>query len=345
MRRTLTHAPALLLTFCCGLLLTLLWWAFIDDSVRRLARRAEQRVAAPHVAGAERRFRERRILYDLRDYWEAPDRPHPWGLRDFESLGDRTDEVKRRILPKLFPGGHLEHYGQCSRQSRERRAESEVDLAWARENRQFVAYVPGWHDGSFTAPGAWETLYEIDVGECNARYGPLPPSQLFAVFDRWDGLHATVPAPFREGVHEVRDVDGDDVEEVLLGRGERRGTTTFVRMRLVSLKGGGLRVVHDFGIGYMYSFAGNPEDRVITIPVIYYTPRGDGETPEFHVDYYRARCRKSEGCGFMPRPGAWRYFKSGSLNEDDGSAFWDLGAGGLWKPEAGAWLQSDFVSR
>src|SRR5688500_2169930 len=100
MRRTLTHAPALLLTFSCGLVLTLLWWAIINDSARRLARRAGLRVSAPHVAVAEQRFRERRILFDKRDYWEALDATHPWGLRDFESLGDRTDEVKRRILPK-----------------------------------------------------------------------------------------------------------------------------------------------------------------------------------------------------------------------------------------------------
>ena len=346
MRRTLTHAPALLLTFSCGLVLTLLWWAFINDSVKRLARSAELRVAAPHVAVAEQRFRERRILFDKRDYWEELDAPHPWGLRDFESLGDRRAEVKRRILPKLFPGGHLEHYGQCSRESRERRAWSEADLAWARENKQFVGYVPAWHDGSFTAPGAWETLYEIDVGECNAREGPLPATRLFAVFDRWDELHASIPALPAGSVLEVRDVDGDDVDEVLLGWSEMRGTTYVSRLRLASLKGGGLRVLHDFGIGYLYSFT-HPlgDDRVITIPVIYYTPRGDGETPEFHVDYYRASCRKSEGCGFMPRPSAWRYFKSGSLNEDDRSVFWDLGAGGLWKPEAGAWPQSHFVRR
>jgi hypothetical protein len=158
----------------------------------------------------------------------------PWGLRDFEALGDRTDEVKRRIHPKLFPGGYLEHYGH---------------------------------------------------------------------------------------VLEVRDVDGDDVDEVLLGRSEMRGMTYVSRMWLVSLEGGRLRVVHDFGVSGVYSSKdelGN--DRVIIIPVIYYTPRGDGRTPEFHVDYYRASCWKSEGCGFAPRPSAWQYYKSGSLGEGDYSA-------------------------
>ncbi len=342
MRRIVTHPLALLLTFSCGLLLTLLWGSLINKSVRHLARRAEQRLIAPHVAEVEKKYRNRRILLDKRDYWEAPSSARPLAYRELEAIGDATDEVKRRILPKLFPDGTLEHYGECSRESRERRAESEADLAWAREKGQFVGYVPDWHDGSFTYPGTFETLYQIDVGECNAREGPMPPSQLLAVFDRWDGLHASVNALPGDGVYAVHDVDGDDVDEVLLGRGEMRvgdkawadylkevnealldrgemrGLTYVSKLRLVSLKGGSLRVIHDFGVGYIYSFSdpvGN--DRVITIPVIYYTPRGDGETPEFHVDFYRASCRKSEGCGFMPRPSAWRYFKSGSLSENE----------------------------
>ena len=146
----------------------------------------------------------------------------------------------------------------------------------------------------------------------------MPSTRTLAVFDRWDGLYASIELLPGESVYAVRDVDGDALDEALLGRGEMYGLNYASRMRLVSLKGGSLRVLHDFGVGYVHSFMDDMgHNRTITIPVIYYTPRGDGETPEFHVDFYRADCAESAGCGFMPKPGAWAYFKSGNLSESD----------------------------
>lgn len=318
MRHFVTRPALLLTTFALGLLLVFLYGGLVGRWVQRQAGRAAHRVAAPYVAEADRRHMNRRILLDLRDNWESPSSERSPGYDDLESSNKERGEVMRRILPKLFPRGHLAHWGLCSPESRARPAAGEADLARARERGDFVAHLPQWRKGSFTAPGAYETLYVVSVGECNAREAPVPPSMRLAVFDHWDGLHATFDALPDEGIYAVRDVDGDDVEEVLLGRGEMAGPKGVFRLRLVGLRGGRLRVVHDFGVGYVYSF-GDPvgDERVITIPVIYYTPRGGGGTPLFEVDFYRAGCSKAAGCGFFPRPGEWRYLKSGPLGEGE----------------------------
>ena len=320
MRRFVTRPAVMLLTFCLGLLLVLLYGGLVRGWVRRQAGRAAERVAAPYVAEAGRRHMNRRILLDLRDTWEADssERGDSPAYRDLEASNEERGEVERRIFPKLFPEGFLTYYGECDRESRERPAASEDDLAWARGRGQFVPYVPDWHRGSFTVPDAFETLYDVNVNECNARESPAPPSGMLAVFDRWDGLHATAGSLPGELVAAVRDVDGDALDEVLLSRGEMQGAKGVFRMRLVSLRGGVLRELHDFGVCYVYSFAQPFDgDRVVTIPVIYYTPRGDGRTPLFEVDFYRADCPKSAGCGFLPRPSEWLYLKSGRLNEGE----------------------------
>jgi hypothetical protein len=320
MRHIAARALSALLTFSFGLLLALLCGGLLNQSVRRPAPRAEDGLKAPHVAEAENNFRKRRILFDLRDYRETSDS----GLylsssySDYEAFLKEAHEARRRIMPKLFPGGYLDDYGQCSDESRGRRAVGDDDLAWARAHGQFVPYTGEWHRGSFTAPGARQVLYEIVMGACGARLGEIPRTRVYAVFDSWDGLYASFEVQPSEYVYAVRDVNGDDVDEVLLGHGEMRGYNYVSRMRLVSLNGGSLRVLHEFGIGYVYSLADSRgDDRIITVPVIYYTPRGDGETPEFQTDFYRAYCFKGGGCGFMPKPSEWAYFKSGGLSESD----------------------------
>ena len=320
MRPVLVRAAALLITFSFGLSLALLLQGAVGRAARRLALRAEERLKAPYVAEGEENFRKRRILFDLRDYWVAPDdaRPSSSEYRDLDASGKELNDKRRRILPKVFPGGYLEHVGLCDYEGMWPRASSEADLARARGRKQFAPHMTQWKDGHFTEPGALQTLYVIDTGECNGNDMVMPSTRTLAVFDRWDGLYASVGAMQGEGVYAARDVDGDALDEVLLGRGEIYGLNYVVRMRLVSLKGGSLRVLHDFGITYIYSFADKMgHDRTITVPIIYYTPRGDGETPEFQVDYYRAGCSDSAGCGFMPKPSAWRYFRSGVLSESD----------------------------
>lgn len=320
MRPFMARALALFLTFCCGLLITLLWVSLANRPLRQLARRVEQRFKTPYIKEGEKRYMKRLILLDKRNYWEAPDvaRPVSNGYSDLEAVGKEEREMTNRIAPKLFQRSYLEHYGQCSRESRERPVESEADLVWAQEQGQFVPWVRDWHSGAFTEPGAFQYLHEITVGECNARQSSVAPTKLLAVFDRWDRLYASIKPLPGEGVVAVADVDGDDIEEVLLGRSELKGTRYITRMRLVSLKDGQLRVIHDFGVGYIFTFSeGLGDERVITIPVIYFTPRAVGETPEFHVDFYRASCSKAAGCGFMPRPTAWEYLKSGSIGEDE----------------------------
>jgi hypothetical protein len=322
MRHFVTRPALLLTTFALGLALVLLYGGLVGRSVKRLARRAAERVAAPHVADAERRHRDRRILLDLREYWEVPssERPRSFDGEDAAFYKEKA-EAGRRIFPKLFPKGYLEHVADCSRESRERPAASAADLAWARERGQFDPSVyDNWQRGSFTEPGAHETLYHVSLRECNALSSSGPPStEMFAVFDRWDGLHASFDSPGGESVYVVRDVDADGVDEVLLSRGEMRGTKGVFSLRLVSLRGGRLRVLHDFGVGYVYSYEQSffGDERVITIPVIYYTPRGDRELPSFEVDFYRGFCSRGEGCDSLPRPGRWRYFKSGRLEEGD----------------------------
>ena len=316
MRRIVGRALALLLAFSCGVSLALMFRGIVADSVRRLALRAEERIKAPYVAEAENDFRQRRILFDMRDFQETPDgaRSNASEYDDMRAMAKEEDEAAQRVMPKVFPGGYLEDYGKCMDSLKTRRAETDADLAWARAHGQFVPHAHNWNRGRFTEPHAPQVIYEIGVGECNMRVGEVAYTRVLAIFDRWDKLYASFEVELGDSVLAVRDVDGDGVDEVLAAHAERSRVNYVMTLRLLSFKGGGMRVVHDFGIGFAYSAADEAGlGRIITVPVIYYTPRGGGELPEFQTDYYRMDCDETKTCGFMPGPAAWRYLKSGRL--------------------------------
>jgi hypothetical protein len=312
MRRIFIRTLVALLTFALGLCLALLWRMSKDGSPPSFARTDEAGITPQSIAEAGCFDADRRVLFDKRDYVE-PD----WSYEEFEARGKHQRELTQLLAPHIFPAPGLYHKGLCSPESRRISAKGEADLKWARERGQFVPWVRGWYRGSFTEVRPDEILYELSVGECNANSGPLEGgSSQLAVFA--DGqLRASVNTLNGTGVYGVQDTDGDGVDEFLLASFDpMMGWKMVTKLRLVSLKGGSLRVVHDFGVSCVYEcldeFCGKT---VITIPVIYYTPGAAGRATRYQVDFYRARCEHDKGCDGWPRPDAWEYYKSGSLDE------------------------------
>lgn len=311
MRRIFTRALVAVLAFALGLCATLLWRIVKDISLPSFARAHEAAVTQQSTTEAASVEAKRRVLFDKRDYVE-PD----WSYQEFEARAEQRRELTERVASKVFPNRGLHDRGYCSDESRTISAKGEVDLKWARDRGQFSPWIGSWHRGSFTEVRPDEILYEISVSECNSYSGPLTGgSTQFAIFS--DGqLRVSVNTLIGSEVYGVQDTDEDGVNELLLASGEFKRWSFVTKLRLVSLKGGVMRVVHDFGGVSVHACEDMYcRNTVITIPVIYYTPGGAGGATRYDVDFYRARCDHDKGCNGWPRPDAWEYYKSGSLDE------------------------------
>lgn len=306
MRPTLARVLASVFAFIVALSAVLLWrgvinLAHVRQSAMRLTGLSQPAPPAPR----------RIIIFDKRDYVESE-----MSYEELKAAGEQERRWTERVAPDVFGSRGLEHWGLCDgTRGWARRAQSEADLAWALAAGQFVPWVRATYAGSFTAPHAQETLYMIDTGECNTRWGPFPASRRFAIYDGAK-LRAVFKASAAESVFQVvPDVDGDGVDELLLAEGLEPIQSSFrVQLRLVSLKGGTRRELQDFGVAYVYGCLNvGCRDVSVTLPVIYYLCTGATCAPECYVDFYRGDCWRDEGCKDFPRPGTWRYLKSGRL--------------------------------
>jgi hypothetical protein len=309
MRRVFTHILVSILTFAVGIGLVLLWRGILDSHISRLA---SEGINSKSTISDNKVNNGRRVLYDARNYVESE-----WSDERLRAAGEAEAAASRRVLPEVFRGGYLRNYGECSAFSTARMAQSPSELERVRARAQFNPDLAGWHTGNFTGADADEILYEVHVGECNAQSGPLAGGSDQLVIYGGGVLRASINTLLGDLKDDrMHDTDGDGVHEVLLGRTEIKGLSFVTTMRLVSLKGGEPRVIHDFGPAYIISCVDQfCRDPVIITPVITYTPGVGGNSPEFQVSFYRATCRKSEGCKFWPPADAWEYFSSGSLNK------------------------------
>jgi hypothetical protein len=244
-------------------------------------------------------------------------RGHDLPDEEFKKDGEVLVAVNRRVLPEVFPRGYLEGtHSECADFVVRKMAESPADLEWARAGGYFVPRVYRWQPGSLTEPRADETLYQINVLECNAQSGPLAYGSTQLAVYRGRALLNSFNTLFGSVVYVVPDVDGDGVDEVLMSRHEHDGPSGDAeRFRLLSLKGGVLRVVHDFGaVGGHYRRDEARKVYEIEVGVLSYAPGRGGRPPDFRTELYRGRCRigpntsgiaEPDNC--WPRPDEWEY--------------------------------------
>jgi hypothetical protein len=208
---------------------------------------------------------DRRVLYDGRI---------GGGGQGRVQLGSKlSTESRQQLLSAVFPKRLTSAAGCDSERSRAGDRAEQIDP----EVIEFA-------QGSFTAPGARQAVYLIQVNEC------LPPSRNYfgtyrlAVFE---GARLIAnPNVAANGIASIADVDGDGIEELLLiGTGFGQGDLE-VHAKLVSLKSKRFQVFKDFDLVYENP-CGLDERLPVTASAITYGPAG------LAVQHYTAPCSSS----------------------------------------------------
>ena len=149
--------------------------------------------------------------------------------------------TQRMVLSKLFRK-YLTDANRCNFQG----DAGDDYLAAARKAGQVVPFISDVETGSFTAPGQMQTLYVIDVSECNASHADNFGTKRVAIF-AGQQLVADVDADFARSVIKKTDLNGDGVDELLMITGDMAQGTVTEMATLVSFQNGRRKVIQEFG--------------------------------------------------------------------------------------------------
>ena len=172
--------------------------------------------------------KNRQVLFDFRNEDEA-------------SSARITAATQRMVLSKVFRK-YLTDANRCNFHG----DAGDDYLAAARKAGQIVPSISDVETGSFTAPGQTQTLYVIDVSECNASHADNFGTKRVAIFSGQQ-LVADVDADFARSVIKKIDLNGDGVDELLMITGDMAQGTVTEMATLVSFQNGRRRVIQDFG--------------------------------------------------------------------------------------------------
>ena len=204
---------------------------------------------------------DKKILYDSRQREPASD-------------AEVDAATTRKILSAVFPS-YLSAIRHC-------KAGEEANAPG-----QIVPTLRSAATGSFTAAGLKQTVYLIDVGECNR--DPALSTRRLVVFTA-DALTASVEAPLGAEKLKTYDLNGDGKNELLL-QGGNTGQGEWIEVaRLVEFDKDKLATVEDFGQIYDDTCDTDVASKSISASVVYYLPPPTGQKPRFTVELYRAPC-------------------------------------------------------
>jgi hypothetical protein len=164
--------------------------------------------------------------------------------------------------------------------------------------------------GSFTAPGAKETVYLVEVARCGEKRAS--PTNRLLVFA---GDHMAAAAETRySAILKTYDLDSDHVTELLLSATNARIGEVTTEASLVRFDKKALIALEDFGsvyhdsCGYFRSLSAEQRKLaakgvgpVADALVISYLPRPAGQMPSFFAERYHASCP----AGANQKPAGW----------------------------------------
>jgi len=207
-------------------------------------------------------------------------------LFDFRVNDETTSPVKitaatqRMVLSKVFRK-YLTDANRCNFQGEL----GDDYLAAARKAGQMVPSISDVETGSFTAPGQTQTLYIIDVSECNASHADNFGTKRVAIF-AGQQLVANVDADFARNVIKKVDLNSDGVDELLMTTGDMAQGTLTEMASLVSFQNGRRKVIQDFGSVVLDSCASGFPHSTSEASVIYVS---DGKITQ---ENYSSGCTK-----------------------------------------------------
>ncbi len=207
--------------------------------------------------------------------------------------------TQKLVLSKVFRK-YLTDESKCSRDF-----ESSGDdlLKSARDAGQFAPEIVDMATGSFTAAKRIETAYVISVGECNASHADAYGSKRVAIF-AGNQLIADVDANYKSSVVRKTDLDGDGINELLLGSTDMSQGTLTEMVALVDFKNGQVRVIDDLGTVSEDSCASELPGSTSRASVISISEAAPGTMPKLRLDNYQSGCRKGS---------RWRFVSTGKL--------------------------------
>lgn len=217
--------------------------------------------------------KDRQVLFDFR-------------VEDEVTPAKIAPATQRMVLTKVFRK-YLTDANRCNFQG------ELVDdyLGAARKAGQMVPTISDVETGSFTAPGQSQTLYVIDVSECNASHADNFGTKRVAIFSGQQ-LVADVDADFARNIVKKTDLNSDGVDELLMTTGDMAQGTLTEMASLVSFQNGRRQVLQDFGSVVLDSCASGFPSSTSEASVIYISNVVPGEMPKITQENYTASCRK-----------------------------------------------------
>lgn len=219
--------------------------------------------------------KDRQVLFDFR----VDDEPKPAKI---------APATQRLVLSKVFRR-YLTDANRCNFPA----DAGEDYLAAARKAGQMVPSISDVETGSFTAPGQSQTLYVIDVSECNASHADNFGTKRVAIFSGQQ-LVADVDADFARNVIKKTDLNSDGIDEVLMTTGDMAQGTLTEMATLVSFQNGRRHVIQDFGAVVEDSCASGFPDSTSQASVIYISDVVPGAMPKITQENYSSSCRKTK---------------------------------------------------
>jgi hypothetical protein len=221
--------------------------------------------------------KDRQVLFDFRSEEQHPP-------------AKVAPATQRMVLSKVFRK-YLTDANRCNSQFDA--AGAEDYLGAARKAGQIVPSIATVETGSFTAPGQSQTLYVIEVSECNASHADNFGTKRVAIFSGQQ-LVADVDADFASDVLKKTDLNSDGVDELLMTTGDMAQGTLTGMATLVSFQNGRRRVIQDFGTVVEDSCASGFPGSTSEASVIYISDVGLGTMPKITQENYSSPCRKTK---------------------------------------------------
>ena len=196
--------------------------------------------------------------------------------------------TQRMVLTKVFRK-YLTDENRCNFQGEL----GDDYLGAARKAGQIVPSIADVETGSFTAPGQSQTLYVIDVSECNASHADNFGTKRVAIFSGQQ-LVADVDADFAKNVIKKTDLNSDGVDELLMTTGDMAQGTLTEMATLVSFQNGRRQVIQEFGSVVLDSCASGFPSSTSEASVIYISDVTPGTMPKITQENYSSSCRKTK---------------------------------------------------
>ena len=217
--------------------------------------------------------KDRQVLFDFR-------------IADETTPARIAPATQRMVLTKVFRK-YLTDANRCNFQGEL----GDDYLGAARKAGQIVPSIADVETGSFTAPGQSQTLYIIDVAECNASHADNFGTKRVVIFSGQQ-LVADVDADFAKNVVKKTDLNSDGVNELLMTTGDMAQGTLIEMATLVSFQNGRRQVLQEFGSVVDDSCASGFPSSKSDASVIYISDVVPGQMPKITQENYSSSCRK-----------------------------------------------------